>query len=205
MWNLLRLAIVIPVFLHASAIRAQSVIWNVSTDKELYALGEPVTLFVEACNTGTTTETVDIWVGAGVVDANGNPVYCFTTVPWVVLVDIPPGECRPTYHLNNVWMQDDTCAPMNGLPGGAVPPGLYRGAFNYANMDYFSVPFHIQQPQPVPIHPAALIILATLLGTSGFFLCPRFKFELRHQPSDRGVSADRNPHERGYRPLNSNR
>jgi hypothetical protein len=173
MGNQLRLAIAVSVLLCASAVQAQNVVWNVSTDKPVYVLGEPVTLFLEACNTGPTTETVNLWAGAGVVDAVGNPVYCSTTVPWVSLVDIPPGECRPAEGLYefNVWTQEDTCAPLNGLPGGPVPPGLYRGAFNFADTDYFSAPFQIQGPQPVPVRPSALIALAILLGASGFVLC----------------------------------
>lgn len=143
---------------------AQDVVWNVSTDRGVYAVGQPVTLSLEACNTGATTETVDINTAPSVIDMDGNQVFAAILLPWNNWVDISAGECR--FATDQFWNQLDA---FSGPPGEQVPPGWYRGDFLSAEgQQYFSLPFLIQVPQPVPVSRLATLLLMVLLAASGW-------------------------------------
>ena len=145
---------------------AQEVVWNVSTDRGVYVVGQPVTLSLEACNTGATTETVDINAAPSVIDVDGNQVFAPILLPWVNWVDIPAGECRSA--TDQFWNQLDSSSEP---PGEQVPPGWYRGDFLGAEgQQYFSSPFLIQVPQAVPVSRLATIFLMVLLAASGWII-----------------------------------
>lgn len=145
---------------------AQEVVWNVSTDREAYVVGQPVTLSLEACNTGATTETVDINAAPSVIDADGNQVFAPFLLPFANWVDIPAGECRSA--TDQFWNQLDSSSEP---PGELVPPGWYRGEhLSTEGQQYFSLPFLIQLPQAVPVSRLATILLMVLLAASGWII-----------------------------------
>lgn len=151
-------------FLNPAISGAQDVIWNVSTDRGVYLVGQPVTLFLEACNTGATTETVDINAAPSVIDGDGNQVFAPILLPFNDWVDIPAGECRSA--LDQYWNQLDSSSEP---PGEQVAPGWYRGEFlGPEGQEFYSLPFLIQVPQPVPVSRLATLLLMVLLAAGGW-------------------------------------
>jgi hypothetical protein len=155
--------------LGATSVSAQDVVWNVSTDRQAYWIGEQVTLHLEACNTGDVTVTLDINAAPSVIDADGEMVWAPTLLPWVIWVDSPPGECRSA--ADQVWDQRNIMTPP---PCQQVPPGWYRGDYlSSGGQQYFSQPFLIQDRQGVPVSRPAAVLLALLVAISGW-ICLRW-------------------------------
>ncbi len=151
------LALVVVVLGISVPALAQNIDWHVTMDRLVYFLGEPVTFSIEACNTGSETVTVDVNVAPTVINAAGEGVFGFTLLPWVLMVDIPPGECRSA--TDQVWTQHDNLGP---VPMDQVSPGWYRGELD----GFFSEPFEIQAPL-VPISPRAAVLFALALIAAG--------------------------------------
>lgn len=149
--------LVIVVFGMCMPALAQNIEWHVTTDRLAYSMGEPVTFSMEACNTGSATETVDVNVAPVVIDAEGDGVFGFTLLPWSNWVDIPPGECRSA--TDQVWAQQNNLGP---AVIDQVPPGWYRGELG----GVFSELFEIQAPL-VPISSGAAVLLVLALIAVG--------------------------------------
>jgi hypothetical protein len=151
--RILLIALVANIVLSAPA-SAQTVEWQVTTDRQSYPMAQPVTFRTRACNTGAATVTVDINVAPGVVDSNGDDVFGFFLVPWVIMVDIPPGECADAN--DQVWDQRD-------YDGDQVAPGWYRGEI----FGTHSLPFEIRGAGAVPMSAWAWVLLVLGLGIAG--------------------------------------
>ncbi len=154
----IRHVVLAGVVVAATSAGAQTIEWHVTTDSLVYWTGDLVTFHTEACNLGTTVQTVDINVAPLVIDADDNPIFAFTLVPWANFVDIPPGECRSAS--DHVWHQQKIFDPD---PVDQVPPGWYRGELN----GFISVPFEIRGHAPVPLTSSMAVLLVICLGIAG--------------------------------------
>jgi hypothetical protein len=153
-----RLVVVAGALITAASAGAQTVEWHVTTDRLFYWTGECVTFHMEACNLGPVVETVDMNVAPVVIDADDNPIFAFTLVPWVINVDIPPGECR--FATDKVWNQQKIFEPD---PVDQVPPGWYRGEL----FGFISAPFEIRAQAPVPLTAGMALLFVVVLGIAG--------------------------------------
>jgi hypothetical protein len=154
----IRLVVLAGALLPAASASAQTIEWRVTTDSLTYWTGESVTFHMEACNLGSTVETVDMNVAPVVIDADDNPIFAWTLVPWVINVDIPPGECR--FATDKVWNQQKIFEPD---PVDQVPPGWYRGEL----FGFISAPFEIRAQAPVPLTTGAALLFIIALGVAG--------------------------------------
>ena len=156
-------ALVVVVFGICVPAIAQNIEWHVTTDRLAYSIGEPVTFSMEACNSGSAMVTIDINVAPAVIDAEGEGVFGFTLLPWVLWMDIPSGECRSA--ADQTWTQQGNLGP---VVIDQVPPGWYRGELD----GVFSELFEIQAPL-VPISPRAAVLLVLALIAVGTFALRR--------------------------------
>jgi hypothetical protein len=154
----IRHAVLTCVVVAAASAGAQTIEWRVTTDSLVYWTGDFVTFHTEACNLGATVQTVDINVAPLVIDADDNPIFAFTLVPWADFVDIPPGECRSAN--DHVWNQQKIFEPD---PVDQVPPGWYRGELH----GFMSDPFEIRGHAPVPLTTGMAALFVISLGIAG--------------------------------------
>jgi hypothetical protein len=160
---------------------------RVSTDKQVYAVGEPVEVTVQACNTGSAPYTVEVFDNGcplhqlNILDEQGGQVAnLHSSCGWCPPGGAPiqlrwePGECSAGDTV--IWNQRPDLGDGCDQSGPRVPPGIFiadaTGWIWNPAVTNDSVTFAIV-PGAVPVSSTALGLLMLSIAAVGCWVLRR--------------------------------
>lgn len=159
---------------------------RVSTNQQVYTVGEPIEVTVQACNTGSEPYTVEVFIGCplhqlNILDEHGGRVAnlhssCGWCPPGGVRIELrwEPGECNTGDTL--FWNQRPDVGDSCDQSGPQMPPGVYiadaTGWIWDPTVTHDSVAFSIVQ-NAVPVSSEALMLLVLSIAATGCWILRR--------------------------------
>jgi hypothetical protein len=180
----LGLLVIAPPFLEA---QVPSLEVRVCTNKQVYAIGEPVEVTVQACNTSSEPYTVEVFDNGcplhqlNILDEHGGQVAnlhssCGWCPPGGVPIELrwEPGECSTGDTV--IWNQRPDLGDACDQSGPPVPPGIYvadaTGWLWEPATAHDSEAFSIVQ-SAVPVSFQALMLLVLSVAATGWWILHR--------------------------------